>query len=682
MALNPRPIDNSPPGLGYSAFLTKDPEVYEVDQPFKNGKDIALYTHPNTGQTYAYITADAEGWYVVNVTDPTNPLVTHKENWNTGGGLLFKYRGVAVDQEKGILGITEWIQGSSELGIQFGYVRFYSLLENPQKPVPIIGQERIAEAYSGVPDRVVISGNHAYVNTLMVGLQVIDIDIATAPHKTGESLVGLLPTVDLEQCPQPNGGSKCGNPSDLALYKGNRLLIPTFTGYLLTVDVNEPTMPAVMSAFKPDNFGAWRVAVAEAYPYVLAGETKVMDLAVVSSGLAQSRIYTVDVTDPSSPERIGTLKDRNGAEVQIVATELTVSKGAGLAYATAGDSIYVIDIKDPHNPLLLNKITNAPDGDSGTTVPLEYSSGLVEKDGWVYLANSSKGMRVLDLDPKELGIQPDEEYSEVRIPETDYYPALETKKVTIYGIISGMPLNNEWGLYLAEPVNDVNLHVGGAVYQGMPASVTNDANFINSFTRNDLYRKGFAKLFIRWNGPVNATSEYLTIKLQGRKIGATTLNDATSTKIYSFTFRIRHNDNVVLQDVLDGHAVYVADSRESKSTGNTPDKQKFDFVQELINQVLTRMRKTYNGNSWVTNNYEQLINERGVFDNATANALRLFRQSFEMDKVSSWRIGNTEANFTGQVDNVQYVGNDPIDANNDNTTDSFRKFLVTIQQNS
>ena len=284
-----------------AAFRTKDPEVYEVDQPFKNGKDIALYTHPNTGQTYAYITADTEGWYAVNVTDPTNPVFTYKENWNAGGGLLFKYRGVAVDQEKGILGITEWIQGSSELGIQFGYVRFYSLLENPQKPVPIIGQERIAEAYSGVPDRVVISGNHAYVNTLMVGLQVIDIDIATAPHKTGESLVGLLPTVDLEQCPQPGGGSKCGNPSDLALYKGNRLLIPTFTGYLLTVDVTEPTMPAVMSAYKPDNFGAWRVAVAEAYPYVEAGETKVMDLAVVSSGLAQSRIYTVDVTDPLHP---------------------------------------------------------------------------------------------------------------------------------------------------------------------------------------------------------------------------------------------------------------------------------------------------------------------------------------------------------------------------------------------
>ena len=50
-----------------------------------------------------------------------------------------------------------------------------------------------------------------------------------------------------------------------------------------------------------------------------------------------------------------------------------------------------------------NIITQAPDA-GGTMTSLGWSPALAEKDGWVYLVNQQKGMRVLDLDPVEIGI--------------------------------------------------------------------------------------------------------------------------------------------------------------------------------------------------------------------------------------------------------------------------------------
>jgi hypothetical protein len=340
----------------------------------------------------------------------------------------------------------------------------------------------------------------------------------------------------------------------------------------------------------------------------------------------------VDLTDPYNIHNYGPVKNADGTDLLVFASDIKISKASGLAYLSTGNGVYVIDIKNPKDPKLLNFIMQTPTAPGSTTTsPLGSSTALVEKDGWVYLANPQKGLKVLDLDPKELGIESDSQYSAVRIPSTDYYPALGTKGVTIYGVISGLPLGNDWGLYLAEPSID-HLQIGGAVdSQGNLALPPAGQAFISRFTANDVDKKGYAPLYIHWNGSADSMPENFIIKLQARKIGATSLNDATSTKIYSFAFRRRHNGNVSFKEVLDGSAVYVADGIVSQSTSTV---QRFAYVQELLNQVVPRMRQTYDGQQWVANQYN-LVDEDGIYSAATYTAVKLFKQSFGIDANAS-----------------------------------------------
>lgn len=281
----------------------------------------------------------------------------------------------------------------------------------------------------------------------------------------------------------------------------------------------------------------------------------------------------------------------------------------------------------------------------------------MEKDGWVYLANQNKGMRVLDLDPKELGIEPDSQYSNVRIPKTDYYPALGTKGITIYGVISGLPLGNDWGLYLAEqPI--ANLQIGGAVdSQGNPTPPT---PYISRFTANDAENKGYAPLYIHWNGASDSLPENFVIKLQGRKIGATSLNDATSTKIYEFTFRRRHNGNVTFKEVLAGSAVYSFDTVASPFNGTTTETQGLKYVQELLNQVVPRMREIYDDNQQLVT-YNLVEEDGGIYDAATYNAVMLFKNNFVADPNESDTYKKIKKDYGL---NTTDANNNAIDANN------------------
>ena len=369
-----------------AAFTSKVPQVYDLETSFEGAGtgDIALYTHPD-GRTFAYITSGEKGWHVVDVTDPTKPFVTYSHNMSNQN-LLWRYRGAAVNAQSGILAITEWIQWLWEGGSMYGYVRFYDLNANPAEP-PRMGQERLAEEASGVPDKVAISGNFAFVTTLMVGLQVVDIDASKNYNgvNIGASIVGGLSTVDLEECPNPqNPSSKnCGSPSDIALIKNNLALIPTFSGSLLVIDVSTPQLPQLITSFRPQNYSSRRIAATDEYAYTdESGNNMVIDLAVTSSGYPNGNIHTIDVTEPNNPQLLGVVKNASGSVVNnIMANDITISKTSGLVYAAAGQSVYVIDIKDPKNPVILNIITETPaEPGSSTPTALGNSPALVEKD--------------------------------------------------------------------------------------------------------------------------------------------------------------------------------------------------------------------------------------------------------------------------------------------------------------
>jgi len=96
-------------------------------------------------------------------------------------------------------------------------------------------------------------------------------------------------------------------------------------------------------------------------------------------------------------------------------------------------------------------------------------------------------------------------------------------------------------------------------------------------------------------------------------------------------WNVKNNSNTTLAEVLAGEAVFVYDESTAENhIGKTPNtvtedgKKKFDFVQELLNQVVPRKRSVGDANY-------TLIDENGQFNNVTENALELFKDHFKVD---------------------------------------------------
>lgn len=369
-------------------FTTKEPRVFDlVGETFSGGRDVDFYTQIVDGRSFVYVTAGTNGWRAVEVTDPTKPVVVHEMASPASG---WSYRGVAVYPEEPLLGITENIYYPG--GGQYGYVRFYDL-SNPAKPT-VVGQEKLAEAYSGIPGRLALAGNYAYVATVGAGIQVIDIEAAKnhSGSSDGSSIVGGY----------SSAGQGFGEPNDVRTYAPGRMMVTSNGGYLLLLDTSYPSVPSLLSAWRPDGNGVGRAAIAGAYAALDAdGNQIVLDLAV--AGLRDGHIVTLDVSDPYNVQQLGTVVDESDVPVIDWLTDLTLSKEAGLAFVTTINSIKVIDIKDPTAPRLLISITTLPD-ENGNLVALGSIPALVEKGGWVYLGSDAKGLRVVDLDPSELKI--------------------------------------------------------------------------------------------------------------------------------------------------------------------------------------------------------------------------------------------------------------------------------------
>ncbi len=670
-----------------TVFTTKNPQVYDLDAgQFTGGRDIALYTDANSGKTYAYVTAGSEGYRIIDVTDPTQPSVV-KEMKMTNAGVNWIYRNVAVDQDASLMAMTEDIEYSD--GNQYGYVRFYDLTNNPQAVPPVgpaapvlVGKEKLAEAFSGIPGRLALSNGFAYIATVGVGLQVVDIQAARqySGSADGSTIVGIFDTL----------GQGFRQPTDVVAYRSGRLALTTTGGYLLLLDTGMPQLPQLLNAFKqtpgPNNYNfdsAWRVAVAPDYAYTdqtssasSAGSSvnKVIDLAVTAS--MQGRIHTVDITDPYNPAVMGVTKDTNGSEVIVSASDITISKGSGLVYITAGNSVYIIDIKDPNNPKLLNIVTQTPDAPGSTIITsLGASMALVEKDGWVYLANQNKGLRVLDLDPVYLRQYCDDaEFSNLsRAFCTDYYPALEWKTITLEG------RDTDWKL-LDAPVKVRLKNLPGNGIQVRPLGTTTACSAAD--TCKATFEKGYAKFQIK--APVNIADAKFAIDFQ---IDPTSLpalaqqlywqfygleSAYSSVKVWQW---VRNNSKVTFGEVLNGEAVFVYDDNGDASrigpyrdqTLDAQDEQKrFYFVQELLNQVVLRKRTLADPFSDIVGaQYSyNLMDENGRYDAYTYNRLIVFKDNFKLgvnDKVGPY----------GTVASPSYS----TDPQTDNTSDIFRKLM-------
>jgi transglutaminase-like putative cysteine protease len=102
------------------------------------------------------------------------------------------------------------------------------------------------------------------------------------------------------------------------------------------------------------------------------------------------------------------------------------------------------------------------------------------------------------------------------------------------------------------------------------------------------------------------------------------------------SWNVKNNSNTTLGEVLNGEAVFLYDGNDAEynkdnhkgvTEANVEDDnlRKFDFVQELLNQVVPRKRS-------VTG--YKLLDEDGIYHDKTENAIKTFKQEFNIENTN------------------------------------------------
>jgi hypothetical protein len=153
----------------------------------------------------------------------------------------------------------------------------------------------------------------------------VDIDASRVfdSAEPGKAIVGGFDTINYECDPAASEYARgCGSPVDIDVFKGGKALLTTTKGYLLVLDVNMPQFPQLMTKFTAQspgaNYGyknARQAAVAEEYAFTEqeTGDSRVIDLAVVSSAYPVGNVFTMDLSDPYNPTVLGSSKTSKGA---------------------------------------------------------------------------------------------------------------------------------------------------------------------------------------------------------------------------------------------------------------------------------------------------------------------------------------------------------------------------------
>ncbi|MDH3976818.1 MAG: hypothetical protein OEV42_21355, partial [Deltaproteobacteria bacterium] len=428
-----------------------------------------------------------------------------------------------------------------------------------------------------------------------------------------------------------------------------------------------------------DTYDAFRAAAVDGYNYTdSSGLTQVMDLAVTAS--KTGGVHTVNLTNPYTPTVIGTVKNEDGTIFKAFASDIAISRNSGLAFITSGGAIYVIDIKDPFNPIMLNKIDAAPVGENGVIDELLGEvKALVEKDGWVYLASTDGGLRVLDLDPVYLKwIKVEGEIEGISsVFSEDYYPALGSKTI----ILQGFNANN--GPFKADEIVKVrlktilaNVDVNPLTGYECPGEETNNkcARFIfdENLGKNGASIVKFTVAAATLTGLEEKINLLFEVDMASLSSRDRISNFSTGVPKESVSLNVRHNGNVTMKDVLAGDAVFVFDENNERrgeyNEADTEETRKVYYVNELLNQILTRKRGI--------GNFQLLDEESGFYDQQTADAIGLFKSNFGMSLVKE-TVGNEVRNHGNTVAMLNF---DPVtkafsyDATDD-TSPIFRKLM-------
>jgi hypothetical protein len=312
---------------------------------------------------YAYVAYGVAGLRVVNIADPANPfeVSSHDPIGNmvgiaVAGGVAYVadlYGGLHIVDvgEEPILPPLAFYKTPGNV-VDVVRVGDYAYLAASSS----LGIVNVADAFnpvhlstlglSGYVRDVTVSGNYAYVATVVTGVYVIDVSNPTAP-------------VVVAQYDTP------GRAGDLFVAE-NYLFVADGDGGLLVLDVSDPTHPNYAGVYNSPGT-ARAVTVAGDYAYLADG----------TEGL---RI--VDVSKPTNPVEVGVFDSPSRNNVAVA---------GNYAYVTGPNVLQVIDISNPAAPVEVGSINQHG---QGITVQ---GNLLYLTDSWDYFDDSYDGLYIYDI---------------------------------------------------------------------------------------------------------------------------------------------------------------------------------------------------------------------------------------------------------------------------------------------
>jgi len=336
------------------------------------GKDVAVEGG------FAYIACDGGevSLQVVDVSDPTSPTeVGFVEKQETGGNI----EAVAIADD------YAYVFDSLTAGLQVVDV------SNPTNPTEVGYYQGLGGGFD-----VTVVGNYAYVASAN-SLEVLDISIPTNPTKVGVVYMS-------------------GQDFFGVVVAGN-YAYAVGSGGLRIVDVSSPANPTEVGAYDTPDV-ARGVAVADSYAYVATGNhggLRVMDISnppaptqvgfydtlgnaegvAVADGYAYvvgwgSGLQVVDISNPASPSQIGAY--------YIPGTLLDVAVASDHAYIVDRfDGLRIVDVSNPTTPF-----------ETGFYNTPGHALNVAIAGNYAYLADLYYGLRIIDIsspvNPTERGV--------------------------------------------------------------------------------------------------------------------------------------------------------------------------------------------------------------------------------------------------------------------------------------
>jgi len=216
----------------------------------------------------------------------------------------------------------------------------------------------------------------------------------------------------------------------------------------------------------------------------------------------------------------------------------------------------------------------------------------------------------------------DSEFPDVKLKWDDYYPALGSKAITLKtsSSFNGQTVNCD----IVEPTAETMASIGSMT---MPTCSSENSSITGNTIKFKLTGADLAPMTNN-----DAATGVNNIKLRFTVSPSSTTVDAI--------YQVKNNSNTTMKEVLAGEGVFTADKDTvvSTSTGTTTDAQGFDYVQELLNQVVPRMRQTYDDTAtppaWVPNQYG-LLQVNGIYSDASYIGVMQFKRSFGLSADAS-----------------------------------------------